>query len=142
MLLAEGHPYGISVWDLSSGKSIGSADLGETVPRGVKFSPDGRLLAVGMDGAVRLWDVAAGRWIGGDLMHSGDSLMAHVAFSPDGKRIAWSGDHGAVGAWDWNLNPDKWVEPGCALAGRNMTPQEWNKHYPNKKYQKLCPQFP
>lgn len=141
-MLAEGHPYGISVWDLKSGKSLGSASLGETVPRSVKFSPDGKLLAVGMDGAVRLWDVGAGQWIGQDLMDTDDSLMVHVAFSPDGKRIVWSGDHGSVGEWDWNLDLDKWVERGCAIAGRNLTVKEWKQHLPDRPYQELCPKLP
>jgi WD40 repeat protein len=145
-LLAEGHPYGFSIWDYMTGKPAGSADMGNTVVRSAKFSPDGRRVAVGMDnGALRMWDVTAGRWIGDDVVRAGDAgtnFGPRVAFSPDGKRMVWGGPHGSLREWDWDIDPEKWVKRGCALVGRNMTQQEWQLHYPHKEYEKLCLDLP
>ncbi|MDH6123064.1 tRNA A-37 threonylcarbamoyl transferase component Bud32/uncharacterized protein with WD repeat [Kitasatospora sp. GAS204A] len=61
----------------------------------VAFSPDGKTLAAGGDGSLRLWDVGAKSSIatlGGDTVKS-------VAFSPDGKTLASSLDNG-VRLWD------------------------------------------
>lgn len=145
-LLAEGHPYGFSIWNYTTGKPAGSADMGNTVVRSAKFSPDGRRVAVGMDnGALRMWDVTAGRWIGDDVVHAGEAgtnFGPRAAFSPDGRRMVWGGPHGSFREWDWDIDPDKWVQRGCALVGRNMTEQEWQLHYPHKEYERLCPDLP
>ena len=66
----------------------------------VAFSRDGRILASGDgDGAVRLWDVATRRPIGGPLTGHAGAVNA-VAFSRDGRTLASGGDDGTVRLWD------------------------------------------
>ena len=87
----------VRVWDLTTGTTVftcpGYTGAYFGTAYGVAFSPDGRRLAAGSDGAVNIWD-----WGSGQLLHS---LPGHekrgicVAFSRDGRRLAtgsWSGD--------------------------------------------------
>ncbi|MGE3372019.1 MAG: WD40 repeat domain-containing serine/threonine protein kinase [Vicinamibacteria bacterium] len=63
------------------------------------FSPDGALLASGhADGAVHLWDLAAGREVAVRLRH--DTLATSVAFSPDGATLASGGMDAVLKLWD------------------------------------------
>ena len=45
---------------------------------------------------------------------------------PDGKELAIpSGDLGIV---LWDLDPQHWLDAACSLAGRNLTPEEWDQY--------------
>ncbi len=60
------------------------------------FSPDGRLLAVGTNEAVVLYDT--GRWTEAGRLRFPDSNVFCLAFSPDGARLA-AGGMGEVRVW-------------------------------------------
>lgn len=84
----------LKLWDLTAKKD---QDLGQTTKdySQVKFSRDGRLLALSENYVVKIWDVASGRELtqlkvpnSGAFVSQAD---AFVAFSEDGKRIATGG---------------------------------------------------
>ena len=65
-----------------------------------RFSPDGRLLAVGNRfGETQVWSTAnwkpVTRWLGGD---AGGIIVGHI--SPDGRTLATGSDTGNVQLWD------------------------------------------
>jgi WD40 repeat protein len=71
------------------------------------LSPDGSVLAVGMSGAVELWQIPpAARQVGGitfskrPLPIGNDTSIIGLAFSNDGTTLLSLGSGGAVGLWD------------------------------------------
>lgn len=87
-------------WDVALGKELSSARIvsepdRQAYGRSVVYAPTGKMLAVGDDGeGVRLWDVAAGKFVG---TREGGRVSA---FSPDGKLLASTTHDGTIRLWE------------------------------------------
>jgi WD40 repeat protein len=101
-LASAGADRKVIVWDLPTGQEVftgsGSVGVPYGMAYGVAFSPDGRCLATGFEGAVNVWD-----WRNRQLLRElpgHGNLGISIAFSPDGRRLAsgsWTGD---IMIWD------------------------------------------
>src|SRR5262245_36681269 len=81
-LASAGYEETIRLWDLKTGKPLGTLKVGRGNIRGVAWSPDGRKLAsVGSDKTTRVWDVPSGNPVWAMAREKGEALS--VAFSPD-----------------------------------------------------------
>lgn len=84
----------------------------------VAFSPDGRVVTTSnRDGEVRLWSVPGGQLLR-TLRESGEQPWTGVAISPDGRRIASSGD----GVTLWNARTGGVLR---RLTGRGQAGRPW-----------------
>ena len=84
----------LRLWDIASKKEQGLAQTTKEYPQ-LKFSRDGRLLALSDNYVVRIWDVASARELTQLKVPNSGAFTtqadAYIAFSEDGKRIATSG---------------------------------------------------
>jgi WD40 repeat protein len=80
-------PYGV-LWDVATGQELRRFDLGETsFTSAAAFSPDGRLLALGAVGRVRLFEVESGDVLG-DVHLPNNRSVPDLVFAPSGKTLA------------------------------------------------------
>jgi WD40 repeat protein len=86
----------LQLWDADTGRQLGQTLIGHTgAVLSLAFSPDGGQIATdSSDGTLRFWSATVGQPMTGP-----DPDLAEVAFSPDGHRVAASGDT-AVQQWD------------------------------------------
>jgi WD40 repeat protein len=112
-LLAAGSFAGsVVVWDVKTGEPYGAPLTADTSPvNHVRFSPDGRLLALAVDpngvdgfltrqrkGEVQVWEVDSRRRTGRAIVPGTGSVFS-VAFNHDGTLLA-TGSPGQLDLWD------------------------------------------
>lgn len=110
--IAGSQERGIALWDRDSGRMLlrippaTGLTFRHLYPEGwekgraasLAFAPDGRSIAAGFVGEVRVYDAASGAQIA--RLQAGDEVYMSVAFSPDGGRIAAGDESGHVRLWD------------------------------------------
>jgi WD40 repeat protein len=98
----------VTLWDSESSRQLHVLPTSDVSPRHLAFSPDGKLVSLSSQSALRLWEVATGK----ECWHASLSRAGVYSscFSPDGRTIAAATDQG-VGLWDVatgrQLNPDE-----------------------------------
>jgi WD40 repeat protein len=135
LIASAGWDKNVLLWD-TAGRRVDTLSGHGDVAYGVTFSPDGQLLASsGLDGRVVLWDIAHRTYLTqlGDAARPG---IAEIAFSPRGRTLAV-----AISRQVSLLTVE---EPAalaahlCRTAGRNLSPQEWDRLLPGRPYRMLC----
>jgi hypothetical protein len=67
-----------------------------------------------------------------------DNVAEDAGFTPDGKRVIVMTTEGEGFAWDVTL--DGWERQACAVAGRDLTRDEWDEFLPERSYERVCSQ--
>ena len=96
-----------------------------------RFSPDGRLLAVGdLLGRVIVYSTSTWKPVTGTL---GTGEQNAASFAPDGSMLATD-----TGAYIWDIRPASLMRHACEVAGRRLTRAEWSAFLPGRAYHPAC----
>jgi WD40 repeat protein len=134
-----------NIRDIKEPKIIGQPLIGHTdMVITIAFSPDGKVIASGSsDNTIILWDVSnpyTPTRIGKALIGHNNRLTS-IDFSRDGRLLASGSEDGTIILWD--ITKEAWRTKACRLAGRNLTPIEWEQYIPfTGIYKKTCQEFP
>ena len=154
-LVAAGGATGpVRVWRVADQRPAFPPLSGHTAVTGTAFDPTGSFLATtSLLGATRLWDPATGLGYGDELVASPRPasvtpsidlppfLGLRNAFSPDGKLLAVAGVETRAMLWD--VDPAVWRRRACAIAGRNLSREEWKLYLPaGTPYRATCADWP
>jgi len=126
---------GIQLLRASDGTLLGGWK-DHTLTYTVAYSPDGSIVAsTGFDGTVALRDVTSGNRIGPALAASYHQQPSIVTFDAAGHLIISTQDGGL---WRWNIDLPYLLHKACAIAGRNLTTQEWADLHTGRPYVAAC----
>jgi WD40 repeat protein len=150
-LVAAGGAIGpVRVWRVADQRPAFPSLTGHTGQiTGASFDPTGSFLATTSRlGGTRLWDPATGVGYGDELVASPGSVEPSIdlpfvrnAFSLDGKLLAVAGVE--TRPMLWNVDPAVWRRRACAMAGRNLRPEEWKLYLPaGTPYRATCSEWP
>jgi hypothetical protein len=104
----------------------------------VEWLADGRTVASsGIDGTVRLLDVARGRLRslplpGSTAPGAGD---AHLVPDPQEELVAIGGERPGR---RYPMESSVWLDEACAVVGRDLTRAEWDRYLPGRPYAATC----
>ena len=111
----------------------------------VEFSPDGHTLATSdSDHSAALWDVASQEPIGPPLpaaTEPGSAAPVTARFTPDGARlfVLSNPESSRLGpATRWEVDPELWLQRACAVAGGDLSPEQWEEVVPEQDYRPVC----
>jgi hypothetical protein len=93
----------VRIWETATGKKAAQLTGFTGYVMAVAFAPDGRTLAAGNWGGVRMRDLATGKERGVFSGHLGD--VVSLAFTPDGRSLASGGSDTTALLWDVRALP-------------------------------------
>lgn len=138
--LATGTSRGIvQLWNPTTGNPIAHPLVVASTPvTSIAFDPSGQRFATtgGQDGTVKLWSTSTLQQEG-TTPNTEQGATSTAAFEPDGRSLLVINDHGDGFTWPTSLAA--WEQHACAVAGRNLTREEWARFLTGRAYTKVCP---
>ena len=112
---------GTAAWD----GQLGTYDL----------SPDGTQVATLEENQLVLHDGGDGARVAAIDLPS-PLPQARLTYLPDSSGVLLTGVDGRT--WTVSTTPASWVARACALAGRDLTREEWEQYFPTRAYRRTC----
>ncbi|MET0787890.1 MAG: hypothetical protein ABWY33_01490, partial [Cellulomonas sp.] len=100
------------------------------------YSADGKQIITTGNGVVELWDAATLEHVRSLNVGSRDDVATPRAMA-DGYTLVVAHPRGQVLTWD--TRPQHLLDVACRLAGRNLSPTEWEEHVGDRPYEETCP---
>jgi len=105
----------VELWDLESGRKSATFPYSAADPRGLAFSPDGKILATApADATVQLWDLSTGS-LRRTLVWPSSTWVTTMVFTADGDAIAVGTRQGGLKLLDTNTGEER-----CILGGHSQ----------------------
>jgi WD40 repeat protein/DNA-binding SARP family transcriptional activator len=126
-------------WDTATGAQIGRPTVVAASPvASIAFAPAGDTFATAgsSDGLAKLWTAETRRQFGAAF--PGDpGQWGSVRYTPDGSKliVVYQDGKGFV----WPVAGRAWAAHACAVAGRNLTREEWSRFVGGRRYDDVCP---
>jgi WD40 repeat protein len=104
----------------------------------IAFDPAGSrfVTTASQDGTVKLFATSTLQQQGATL-DTGQHAAPAATFTSHGSSLLVVNDYGTGFTWPTSLT--SWEQRACAVAGRNLTQQEWTRYLPGQDYAPVCP---
>jgi WD40 repeat protein/tRNA A-37 threonylcarbamoyl transferase component Bud32 len=117
-LASQGSKGTAEIWDVTTGQKRSTLESGDFAP--FAFSPDGKILVLGQrapNAGIKLVDPASGKVsrsleATAGLKPARDSFLLPMAFSGDGRLLAWGGEHGTIIVWEVSTGTAREIRSG------------------------------
>jgi WD40 repeat protein len=129
----------VQLWDPISGtQAAGPLPVTAGQVSSIAFDPTGQRFATTatQDGTVKLFTTSTLQQEGTTL-NTDQGATSTAAFGLHGNSLLVVNDHG--NAYTLPVSPTAWEQRACAIAGRNLTRQDWNRLVPGQSYSTICP---
>jgi WD40 repeat protein len=90
----------------------------------------------GRSGAASVWDGRTGQLLASIAADTSEFVRPTIL--DDGHTAMLTALDGTVHTWD--TRPEGWIEAACAIAGRNLTEDEWRDAFGDRPYRLTCPE--
>jgi DNA-binding SARP family transcriptional activator/WD40 repeat protein/energy-coupling factor transporter ATP-binding protein EcfA2 len=123
-------------WNATDGTRIGQPLLAAAAPvASISFGRDPNIFATAglSDGLVKLWTTSQIEQFGASFPGPPGNLV-HAALADQDQVAVYDDATAAV----WPTSLSAWETHACAVAGRNLTHEEWRRFVPRHPYAKTC----
>ena len=103
------------------------------------FAHDGSQYAVVQAERIRLWDGQTGEYQASLPLPTRAGTFS-ISYRPDGTGLVIVSTDGRT--WTADTRIERWVDRACAIAGRNLSHEEWDQFFPDRAYERTCQQWP
>lgn len=128
----------VQLWNPTSGRALGHPVLVAGAPvSSISFDKTGQRFATsgGSDGSAKIWFTSTLQQEGANLQ-ADPGQWGNAVFSPDGHSLLVLYADGK--GFDWPASTRAWEQHACAVAGRNLTREEWSRFVSGYSYAKVC----
>jgi WD40 repeat protein len=130
--LAAAEAKDVGLWDLATGKKIGTLTGHDDSVTALAFSPDGKMLAsssgdivFGKNAKLKFWDVESKQDKG---TIETTRLLTRLSFTPDGKAVCSDGNNFDDGGWCWDVATRKKEPPLFGLRRFGLDSVSYNRY--------------